>query len=187
MTTPPLAERPTAVYRLFDADDVLLYVGVSWSPPLRLAGHAAEKSWWSEVDRKAVEFFENRAVALWREARAIADESPRYNCVKPNPDRISVPESVSGAPVKLPGLTYEQAAARFNVRPNWLRKGVSAGELHHSCRDTHVWFTEQDMQDIAATHHNPGGHASRADLDKHYWALEAARWHLRRRHCPHRP
>lgn len=39
----------TALYRLADADGVLLYVGVATDPWKRFLQHAATKRWWSDV------------------------------------------------------------------------------------------------------------------------------------------
>jgi hypothetical protein len=69
----------TAVYRLFDADGVLLYVGASNNLDVRWGSHATDKPWWSEVADRKVVWFETRSEALAKETRAIEDEKPRYN------------------------------------------------------------------------------------------------------------
>lgn len=77
----PVSEPPerTALYRLYDANDQLLYVGVSSRPPIRMAQHAADKSWWGEVATQELEWLDDRETALDAEREAIRSERPRYN------------------------------------------------------------------------------------------------------------
>lgn len=70
---------PTAVYRLYDQDGGLLYVGVSCNPAARLNEHAAKKSWWRLVARKTAVLHGSRGEALAEEDRAIRTESPVHN------------------------------------------------------------------------------------------------------------
>lgn len=70
---------PCALYRLYDEDDRLLYVGVSDAPELRWKQHGYEKPWWGEVARKEVEWLPTRTKGLAAERRAIVEESPAYN------------------------------------------------------------------------------------------------------------
>lgn len=76
--TPP---RETALYRLYDSADQLLYVGIATDPKVRFGQHRREKTWWPEVAVREVEWFSDRARALKEEARAIERELPRYNDV----------------------------------------------------------------------------------------------------------
>ena len=39
----------TALYRLYDDDGELLYVGITDSPGTRMAQHKAQKAWWGDV------------------------------------------------------------------------------------------------------------------------------------------
>lgn len=75
-------ELPTALYRLYDADGALLYVGVTGDLRTRFAQHAAGKPWWPEVARKTVEWHETRIAALGAEAAAMENERPRYNILE---------------------------------------------------------------------------------------------------------
>ncbi|MFF3998600.1 GIY-YIG nuclease family protein [Streptomyces cyaneofuscatus] len=68
----------TALYRFFDSDDVLLYVGITNMPQVRWAAHTM-KPWWKQVARKEVVWFENRAAAAQAEVGAIRREEPKYN------------------------------------------------------------------------------------------------------------
>jgi predicted GIY-YIG superfamily endonuclease len=69
----------TAVYRLYGADDQLLYIGCTDDPESRWVQHAGDKSWWPKVTRKAVEWRDTREEALAAEAAAIAGEAPEWN------------------------------------------------------------------------------------------------------------
>jgi len=75
-------------YRLFGADDVLFYVGVTADWGARSKGHARDKPWWSEIVRVDIEEFASRAEAEYAEAVAIATEHPRYNIQRPGPAEI---------------------------------------------------------------------------------------------------
>lgn len=67
------------VYRCFDADDRLVYVGSTTSLPKRLAQHRAT-SWWSPtVARVVAKVYPNGVVAREVERAAIRDEVPRWN------------------------------------------------------------------------------------------------------------
>lgn len=72
----------TAVYRFFDEEGSLLYVGIAVHPRTRWRAHAAEKQWWPSVARKTVEWCDTREEAADREYEAIAAENPMYNVVR---------------------------------------------------------------------------------------------------------
>lgn len=70
---------PTAFYRLFDKQDVLLYVGVSRNPNNRFKEHAHNQVWWHHVARTEIAWLDS-----WQEARDVEDatiriERPLYN------------------------------------------------------------------------------------------------------------
>ncbi|MER5902987.1 GIY-YIG nuclease family protein [Streptomyces mirabilis] len=76
MSEPP--ER-TALYRFYDAEDRLLYVGITSNPKARWRAHARDKYWWPEVSRKTIEWFETRKSAERIEKIEVEEESPAYN------------------------------------------------------------------------------------------------------------
>ncbi|MCW2918548.1 MAG: hypothetical protein JWN52_6616 [Actinomycetia bacterium] len=69
----------TALYRFYDASDVLLYVGITDNPRQRWLAHKSQKSWWQDVADKAVEWHEDRESAERAERIAIGREKPLYN------------------------------------------------------------------------------------------------------------
>jgi hypothetical protein len=76
-----LAIEPTAVYRLYDAREELIYVGMTVNPDMRFGSHAVTKPWWPEVARRDIAWFETRHEAEQREAQLIAHYHPRYNTI----------------------------------------------------------------------------------------------------------
>lgn len=74
---------PTTVYRLFDSDDRLLYVGATNGVKARFATHAATKEWWTTVEKVNLRHYPNRQQALVAEAEAIRREAPMYNMRTP--------------------------------------------------------------------------------------------------------
>ena len=73
-----MTDKPTAVYRFYDIEDRLLYVGISDTPRTRWYGHVS-KPWWSLAVRHALVWHNERADAEAEETRAIREESPLYN------------------------------------------------------------------------------------------------------------
>lgn len=75
-TEPP---RRTALYRFYDADDVLLYIGISDHLATRHMSHVAESSWMEFAARSTIERHPTRAEAADAEVAAIRAESPLFN------------------------------------------------------------------------------------------------------------
>lgn len=69
----------TDLYRFYDDEGLLLYVGISTSAIARWAQHQGDKAWWPEVVTTKVEHFATRAEARVAELVAIRTERPRYN------------------------------------------------------------------------------------------------------------
>lgn len=84
-------DQKTDVYRLYDAADRLLYVGVAVNGYARLETHRREKSWWPDVQRVVMTQYRDRWTALYIEACAIRDENPRHN-VSRNALTAEIPE-----------------------------------------------------------------------------------------------
>jgi hypothetical protein len=61
---------PTAVYRLYDANDRLVYVGVTKNVERRWSEHEW-KCWWPQVARREVTWLGNRPDALLAERRSV--------------------------------------------------------------------------------------------------------------------
>lgn len=67
------------LYRFFDAQGNLLYVGITNDPEQRFRGHQGDKSWYHHVATAKMEHFETRAELMAAEIAAIEGEKPKYN------------------------------------------------------------------------------------------------------------
>jgi predicted GIY-YIG superfamily endonuclease len=122
VSTPSLNERPHVLYRFFDAEDRLLYVGITVGIAARLAKHEVEKSWYSQIARIAVEHFPTRGAVLAAERAAIQAEKPLYNIqhnglkpvLRPSSDRRDVPAGCRRWTFRSRGSDHEKTV------PLWL-------------------------------------------------------------------
>lgn len=69
----------TALYRFFDAEDVLLYVGITNHVGRRWDDHIRKRPWWNDIERQTVNWFPSRSAAEEAEKLAIQTEDPLYN------------------------------------------------------------------------------------------------------------
>lgn len=68
-----------AIYRFFDADGTLIYVGQTADPFNRLRLHGVETAWADEIVRVEIHRVKTRRDARLLERQVIADEAPLYN------------------------------------------------------------------------------------------------------------
>lgn len=71
----------TMLYRFFDENDTLLYIGISSRGPHRWKEHSRNRPWWHEVTRSTIEHYATRCEAADAETKAITREKPIYNVV----------------------------------------------------------------------------------------------------------
>lgn len=70
---------PTALYRMYDADDQLLYIGITCNKAARWDAHRRNSPWWKLVARKELTTYPDRSAALTAELAAIRAEKPLHN------------------------------------------------------------------------------------------------------------
>jgi predicted GIY-YIG superfamily endonuclease len=122
------AELPTGLYRHFDADGLLLYVGISSKPPQRLAEHARGSDWAKAIARVTIEWFETREAALAAEANAIRDEAPIFNLALQPGEKLPRkprPKPQPRKPEWAPSPAH--VAARFGVSIGTVARWCKAG------------------------------------------------------------
>lgn len=74
-----MKKQKTDVYRHYDKDGILLYVGISLSTLSRLSQHKEISSWYHKIVTIKIEKFESRYEALKAEEEAIIMERPIHN------------------------------------------------------------------------------------------------------------
>jgi hypothetical protein len=75
----PDSPRSTALYRHFDVNGVLLYVGIAVDPVQRLNGHRSGAYWYDQIDIIKIVRYPTREAALAGELEAIRTEKPLHN------------------------------------------------------------------------------------------------------------
>ena len=71
--------RLTTLYRYFDAEGRLLYVGITTAGIRRARGHVDHSAWWLRAASATFEHFSNLEAALAAEDAAIKAEKPLFN------------------------------------------------------------------------------------------------------------
>lgn len=74
-----MSDQPTSVYRYYDADAVLIYVGITNRGMQRQHEHNIRAEWWPYVTRQEVEHYPNRPEAAKRERELIQRHRPPFN------------------------------------------------------------------------------------------------------------
>ena len=69
---------PTYLYRIYDADDALLYIGITRNPAGHLSKHAC-RPWGNRIDSVSYDKYPSRRAALDAERHAIETEGPLHN------------------------------------------------------------------------------------------------------------
>jgi len=126
---PETPER-TALYRLYGADDRLLYVGISSEPKERMKAHAADKPWWEQVETRDFEWFETRERAAKAEVDAIRLEQPLHNHAHNTAAALALLPAALDAPLRpqfMPVVADDRSAAQRMAAD--IRALTMAGEL----------------------------------------------------------
>ena len=69
----------TDLYRHYDKDNNLLYVGISLNPVIRLMQHRVGSGWYEDIQNITIERFDTEQQARDAERDAIQTENPKYN------------------------------------------------------------------------------------------------------------
>lgn len=85
-----VAGKPHFVYRCYDRDGNLIYVGCSVAPIQRMEQHRANTWWFDQVERIRYVVYPNKDYALYKEREAIGAENPRWNIKGRNHDAFDL-------------------------------------------------------------------------------------------------
>jgi hypothetical protein len=120
----------TNLYRHFDADGNLLYVGISLSALTRLYAHG-KAAWYNDIKNVTIENYPTKRMALDAEKNAIKTEKPMHN--------IMHNKEVDPEVLKKRALYHRQRAA---ARQRALRKSRGATPRSESLSQTRPWEAE---------------------------------------------
>ncbi len=70
---------PHVLYRFFDSESRLLYIGRTWNPTVRMSQHQRKQPWWADVAHVAIEQFDSDVSVRQAERRAIVAKRPLHN------------------------------------------------------------------------------------------------------------
>jgi predicted GIY-YIG superfamily endonuclease len=116
------ASQEAAVYRIYDATNHLLYVGLTNDLTTRWYDHATRKGWWkTEAHHFEARWYASRAIARAEEVKAIRTERPKYNVSEASlPLRDVVPRT--------PGAySKTEIAYRFRISRDKIRAFIQQG------------------------------------------------------------
>lgn len=127
------------LYRHFDKDGILLYVGISASAINRLGQHETHAHWFDTITSVTIQHYETREEVVKAERVAIATENPVHNLMRPLPAwsqaQVSRDEMV-GRIVKFnPLYTLRDVAAFLDLRPIEAVRLVESGAMSHVVLD----------------------------------------------------
>lgn len=107
----------TALYRYFNSDDALLYVGISSRLTDRVKRHSIGSDFFSQSVRMTIEWFDTRDEAIDAEIIAIKSEEPIFN-VTHNTRKTSDPEEEPKIQVK--------SIPKYDITHNELKYVIAA-------------------------------------------------------------
>ncbi|MER6477129.1 GIY-YIG nuclease family protein [Streptomyces filamentosus] len=126
--------KASAVYRLYDEHEALLYIGVTRNPPSRWKDHRKEMFWWREVTDKRLTWYSTHEEAWEAERHAIRTEGPRYN--KSSWPGMA-PQLPPGVPPQPSGtrIAYQHRETRVGYRIQWLQWRLTLQDALETIRE----------------------------------------------------
>jgi predicted GIY-YIG superfamily endonuclease len=130
--------KKTFLYRHFDKDGKLLYVGISLNHMARLQQHKEASKWFDQIANVKVEQFATRMEAMLAETKAINEENPIYNIQKkgiplPEPEPERVQDSRNQITYKMVSLrplyTPQEVGSLLNLSGHSIKALIDSGDL----------------------------------------------------------
>lgn len=116
------------VYRHFDGDGRLLYVGMSRNALVRTAGHANAADWYGRIATITIERFESRMAASEAEVIAIMVEYPEFS----NPTKSGASPRKDG---EMRGRKNSMTPDRVTAAEQMMADGVTAAAMLKALKD----------------------------------------------------
>jgi len=135
--------KPTALYRWYDEEGLLLYVGITGALLERTTAHTNGDPWWAQVRSCTVEWLPSATEAAEAEQAAIRAERPAYNRLRPRTDPTQLGRKGNRSPME---RRFAELLLRQNIK-SYVNESRTAGrsyddisyeltkELHRLCRE----------------------------------------------------
>lgn len=131
----------TSVYRHFDADGQLLYIGCSINPLQRLESHKQQSDWFDSIATVTIENYRTHSEALAIEASAILGEQPLYNKVHKKKRKVRT-SKIEAKPAYVP-TEKDIESMRQALVWGYIHRALSIPELRKFARsDRTEWLKE---------------------------------------------
>jgi predicted GIY-YIG superfamily endonuclease len=116
-----LGKTPHAVYRAYDPEGQLLYIGFGVDPDGRMTDHRNSTEWAKQCTRVELTWYDTRAEANAAETIAIKAEKPRYNVQhnQPKHQRQMTRITIDLPPDEYKDLKRWLASAAIAVNPDF--------------------------------------------------------------------
>jgi len=124
----------TALYRHFDCDGVLLYVGISKNPVARMSQHFLFAEWFRQISSIKIEWLETREAAERHEMDAIKKEKPKYNRVHNRKPRSPVEKPEVPAIEEVVSILDDRGY--LYISPQAIMDAVSRANIPDVARET---------------------------------------------------
>ncbi len=109
------------VYRMYDSNNELLYVGCTKNLLARIGSHQSDKEWKYDIKNITLEYFDNRLDALNAESKYQKNENPKY----------SIPSSIA---------KKETVKYKINLILDWLTNEWQSPDDFNLCKVTKFYF-----------------------------------------------
>lgn len=119
------SQSATSLYRHFDSDGKLLYVGIAFRWDHRTKQHAKYSEWYKNISVLKIEHFATREQAIVAEVTAIKTEKPQFNIShNGNKDALPEPELEKLTKAEMANNTLIRRIVQFN--PMYSIRGAAA-------------------------------------------------------------
>ena len=140
------------LYRHFDADGNLLYIGISMSAFSRFAQHKRTSSWSEDIVTMTIERFESREQLEAAERAAIFRENPLHNLANNQSECQSAHSKLVREALDTLGITQQQLADAINEYRGCSRKLLQSS-ISRWLRNNH----DVPIEDAMAIHRVTNG------------------------------
>ncbi len=146
-------DKCVAVYRVYDIDGGLLYIGASVDPDVRMRTHRNTSAWWHLHSWFEERWFPSAREAAAAERRAILEENPRFNKLPGGYSltrTAATPAVLAGPLPPIMGAIADKRAERRRVQKQIAAENALVTELvQQAFAEGHKWEEIAKAADVS--------------------------------------